>query len=301
MGRIAGHWAAAFAWVGLMPLLLREADSDGAVFSYAFACIAAVAVAALPGLRRAPVHQSLLPLFALFLVLRAGFSAVFGHQPVPWLLESLYVAGTLALAARLGRILESADSALETLGMGQGTERVASFDESQGEIYREIRRARRYERPASLVALSVAAGEDRAPGQLLREAQQALAQRYADGQVARLLLEETDAAAVITRRNSHFVVLLPEVDAVRARHLVLRLGNTVAARWKLRLCAGTASFPDQEVTFEGLLERAESELGAQRRASRPALSRLEGERERPRPALVPKARPTDAASGWPES
>lgn len=300
MKRIAGHWAAAFAWVSLLPLLLRDADPDGAVFSYLFACVSAIGVVVVPALRHAPIHQSLLPLFALFLVSRAGYSSLFGGQ-VPWAIETVYLLGTLGLARRLGRILESADAAIEMIGSDWATEQVASFEESQGEIYREIRRARRYERPASLVALSVAASDERNPDELMREVQQALTQRYADGQVAKLLLEETDAAALITRRNSHFVVLLPEVDAARARHLILRLGNTVAARWKLRLCAGSASFPDQEVTFEGLLERAESELGAQRRAPSPRRTGVEPEHGRSRPALVPNSRPGNAAPHWPES
>lgn len=268
MGTIMWLWAATFAWVGSIPLLFAGADRIGAglgAAAYAFAWLAAIVVVVVPTLRGAPLHRSLPLLLAVFVAARLLSSALLGAEPLRWLVECGYVGVAIALASRLGRAMASADQALEAIAAGRVREQVARFDEAQEEIYREIRRARRYERPASLIALSAAGADGRSVERLVREVQQELAQKYADGQVAKLLLHETDAAALVTRRDDHFVVLLPEVEADRAQRMAKRLGATAADRWGLQLCSGIASFPEQEVTFEGLLERAESELRVQER------------------------------------
>ena len=151
------------------------------------------------------------------------------------------------------------EEVLDEFGAGSEDERVDSFEEGQEEIYREVRRARRHEHPVTLMALSVS-GADAPVHRLMQEMQREVTEKFAAARGAKLLLHETDAAAVVTRRNDHFVVLLPHAGAVAARHVADRLTAAATERWGLELRSGIATFPDQEVTFEGLLERAESAL-----------------------------------------
>jgi GGDEF domain-containing protein len=78
--------------------------------------------------------------------------------------------------------------------------------------------------------------------------------------VADVLSQEVSHCDLIARRNDHFIMLLPETDREGANALARRLKETVEARLGLNLQAGTACFPEQEVTFTGLLERAELEM-----------------------------------------
>ncbi len=151
------------------------------------------------------------------------------------------------------------EEVLDQFGAGSEDERVDSFEQGQEEIYREVRRARRHEHPVTLMALSVS-GADAPVHRLMQEMQREVTEKFAAGRVAKLLLHETDAAAVVTRRNDHFVVLLPHTGAIGAQHMAQRLAATAAERWNLELSSGLATFPDQEVTFSGLLERAELAL-----------------------------------------
>jgi GGDEF domain-containing protein len=78
--------------------------------------------------------------------------------------------------------------------------------------------------------------------------------------VADVLSQEVSHCDLIARRGNHFIMLLPETDQEGAEALARRLKESVEARLGLTLQAGSACFPEQEVTFTGLLERAESQM-----------------------------------------
>jgi GGDEF domain-containing protein len=257
-------WTAVVAWLFAIPLAIPLAVPEyalGGLTSYAsaFGAVAAIAVVAIPSLRRLDVRWILVLLLLVFALGLIVLGEAVGQDPLQWLLALAYVGGAAILANRLGQKLVEFERGLEQLGAGSEDERVDSFEQGQEDIYREVRRARRYKHPATLMTLSVS-GANAPVRRLVREVQRQIVEKYASAQVAKLLLRETDAAAVITQRNDHFVVLLPHTGAVDARHMAQRLTAAAAERWGLELRSGIATFPDQEVTFTGLLERAESAL-----------------------------------------
>lgn len=264
MQAIAWLWTATVVWLFVIPSLLPERGvlAIGSEAS-AVAAAAAVALVGVPRLRRLDVRWTLLVLLPVLLGVRLLARGGVGELPLSEVLELGYVAGAVVLATGVGRRLLAFEGALQALTAGDDLP-AESFDEGQQEIYREIRRARRYERPATLMTVAASAVDAPVGGRLTPEVLRAITERYAASQVGRLLLHETDAAAVVTRRGDHFVVLLPETEQEAARAAARRLAAQAAERWGLDLQFGLASFPDQEVTLDGLLQRAESELRSER-------------------------------------
>jgi hypothetical protein len=263
MQAIAWRWAAAIGWLFVGPSLARE-GTGVSIGPEAGALGAGVAIAlvAIPGLRRLDVRASLVLVLPLFLGLQLLTGGGGAQGPLAGVVELGYVAGAVVLATGIGRRMIRFEEVLESLTAPGEEARAAPFDTGQEDLYHEIRRARRFERPAALVAFS-ASGADALPGgRLTTEVLQEITERYAAAQIGSLLLLETDAASVVTRRGDHFVVLLPETDGNAARQAAQRLAGEAERRWGLELRWGIASFPDQEVTLDGLLERAEAELQA---------------------------------------
>ncbi len=265
MQAIAWLWTATVVWLFVIPTLLPEHGvlAIGSEAS-AVAAAAAVALVGVPRLRRLDVRWTLLVLLPVLLGVRLLARGGVVELPLSEALELGYVAGAVVLATGVGRRLLAFERGLEALAAGGDDPPAESFDEGQQEIYREIRRARRYERPATLLTVASSAVDAPAGGRLTPEVLQAITERYATSQVGRLLLQETDASAVITRRGDHFVVLLPETEQAAARAAARRLAAQAAERWGLDLQFGIASFPEQELTLDGLLQRAESELRSER-------------------------------------
>src|SRR5262249_34946367 len=80
--------------------------------------------------------------------------------------------------------------------------------------------------------------------------------------------EETTGSTVIADRGEHFLVLLPESNRQEAEQVAQRIGRAAEERHGMKVRYGIASFPHQEITFDKLLETAEAELRAIRRAER---------------------------------
>jgi hypothetical protein len=179
------------------------------------------------------------------------------------LLEFGGSAVTLFLVSRLARGLGLAEEVLREFAIGPVRETPEPFARNQGEMYREVRRARRYERPLSLLAVSASGAQP--PAALARLAEQARAEslsRYVSAKLATLLDEETAGSTVIANRGEHFLVLLPESSRPEAEQVAKRLERAAEERHGMRLGFGIASFPHQEITFDKLLETAEAELRA---------------------------------------
>jgi GGDEF domain-containing protein len=84
--------------------------------------------------------------------------------------------------------------------------------------------------------------------------------KYINTRLANLLTEELEDSAVITQRNDHFVMLLPEVSSDEAPSVLKKLKSAAEDKLSLKLKVGVSTFPDRAVTFETLLEQAEAEM-----------------------------------------
>jgi hypothetical protein len=285
--------AAIIGWV----VLFTELDRRLAFFEigpagYALA-VASVFLLVIPALRRTSILAALALAFPIFcaLELLLATGPVRPGEVASSLLEFGGTGITVALAAGLARRLALAEEVLHEFALGPAREPVEPFSRGQGEMFREVRRARRHERPLALLALSASGAQPPAAlAALLEEARREGLDRYVASKVAALLDEQTAGSSVIADRGDHYLVLLPEAGRAEAEQLAKRLERVAADRHGIALRFGIASFPHQEITFDKLLETAESEL---REAERSA-PRSEPVRAAASARVVP---PTPAGSG----
>jgi len=131
------------------------------------------------------------------------------------------------------------------------------FSEGQGTIYREVKRARRYHRPLALIALKVNEADFQIVlPKMVKEVQQAMMREYTMAGIARILAENMHDFDTIAVRDNNFILVLPEISAEETAHIAQKLEDTVKEKMKVKLQVGTASFPNEAMTFESLVELA---------------------------------------------
>jgi hypothetical protein len=168
---------------------------------------------------------------------------------------------TVLLARRVGLGVADFENAVVNMTLGHFAERRTR----QGEIYREVQRARVYHRPLMLVALRAdEASVEVALDQVVREAQQAMMKQYVLAGVSKVLSDELDDYNIVAKRREHFLIVLPEMTPEKLPNVVNRLKKIVADRMGVTLKVGTAALSREVTTFEGLVQRAMSEIEDER-------------------------------------
>ena len=199
---------------------------------------------------------------------------------IPTLFELFSIGIGLFIVCELGRSLRFIERTVRDFAIPELSNSPLSFDASQGRLYQELRRARRYRRHLSVMALAVdpdTMAEEAVDDSLLMEMQRTNVVRFANAQVGTLLLEETNGCQIVTRRNGHFLVLLPETDPEGMAALSRRLEEEAQSRLGLRIRVGSASFPRDEVTLKRLVETAEAQMSV---SGAPRIRELERVRRR---------------------
>jgi GGDEF domain-containing protein len=263
--------AAAILWLFALYNVERlHAPINLASFVYVFSAGAALLVLVVPPLRRLGAHWLyLLPLPLYFALKRVlGYDIAGAALPIT-VTEICAIEISIALARRLALGLEELHEAVAAAMVGNLRDVSIPFEVGQSEIYREMRRARRHQRPLALLSIGLPDGglAVKSP-RLLEQLQRENLRRYATAQLANILAEEADDSDIIARRGDHFVTLLPEATYEEASLFAKRLQTHASAQLGLRLHVGVATFPDRELTFEKLVETAESEMQAYTAARR---------------------------------
>jgi hypothetical protein len=246
-------------WFFLLYNVERPVDMINiASFVYGFAFIIAVAVIAIPALHEWPFSQVVILLLPPYFLLKIYFG-----YPLDWAHLPIVVTeiATLVLTLLLARQIMERFTHLQE-GVARVTlshlEETSSFDDGQSQIYREIRRARRRQRPLALLAIkptaqSVSFSLDR----FLEEAKAEIIHHYIHASVANLLLTALEDYDIVTRRNDHFIVVLPETEEDELAETIDRLQREARNRLGIEFNIGKARFPDDAVTFGQLLTDAE--------------------------------------------
>jgi hypothetical protein len=138
---------------------------------------------------------------------------------------------------------------------------VDDADRIRAQMAGELQRARRHSRPLSLLAIRAAAGPS--PEQqdvLIRELARHHSARRAEVRLRELVERELSRCEITAASDGDLLVLLPETEAASAAALAARLDRACAGELGLSLRVGSASFPGDELTLNGLIERARRDL-----------------------------------------
>ena len=235
-----------------------------ATFVYVLVLVYAVLIILLRPLQRIPLYGLLLLSLLPYIILKieAGRAIMGTGLPIA-VTEICAIWITVVLIRQMSTGLEGFRESITKLTVGRLEKGTDPFDTGQSQIYQEIRRARRYQRPATLLAIgasehSLQISLDR----FVKDAQYEIVDKYVEARIANFLSTELGDLNIILQRDDHFIVLLPEADRDEALEIMNRLRTDGQESLGFDLQIGVATFPEEAVTFETLLQNAEEEMAS---------------------------------------
>ena len=234
--------------------------------AYVFVPAAALFTILIPRLRKAPLWVLLAVPVPLFLALKLwiGFP-VWGTELPLTVTEICVIEVTIILTRWVSNGVAELEDVIARITIGFVERLPEPFSKGQAEMYQEMSRARHYQRPLALMAVGVDEKSIHVVlDRLVQEVQQAMMKQYVLSDVARMLCDELEEYNVIARSNDHFLALLPEMTPEELADLSSRLRQAVTEEVGVELRIGTASFPQDALTFESLIEKATRNMGGER-------------------------------------
>lgn len=228
-------------------------------YTYIFVALTAAMTVMLPRLRWLSYWSLIFSSIVLFLMVK-----VFWHQHMIWgaaLPLTVTQVTAIVLTGLISRQINSGLREFEDVITGITFGRIGTlpkpFAEVQDSIYRELRRARRYQRPLSVVTLKIdEVSVHRVLPDMIKTVQQTMMHEYVLANVSRILDENMDDFGTITLRDNDFVLVLPEKTSNEAAAMAQKLRELIQAEMNIKLQTGLANFPDEAITFETLIETA---------------------------------------------
>ena len=238
-----------------------------ASFVYVFVAVCTVLLILSVRLAQLPLQWLFALVFPIYFLLKALLNYEIGGASLSLTITELSaITVTVVLARMIGLQFEEWRKIVTSLTLGELRDDLPSFDTGQAEIYREIRRARRHQRTAALLAVTAidtsgaSVGKHTPLYRFLEEVRRETLEKYVSARLAEFLVGELGDLAIITKRNGHFVTLLPETNRANLSDVLRKLQLSAKEKLGLQLKIGVSTFPDEAVTFERMLEDAESEM-----------------------------------------
>jgi hypothetical protein len=229
-----------------------------ASFVYVYVAVLVAVVLLVRWFQRAPVFWTFLIALPAYFLLKVLLGYQIGGSALPITVTEVSAIGiTIILARQVGSRVDELQKAVIELTIGSSRNPANVFSVDQGKIYREIRRARRYHRPAALMAVSATDESMKLTlHRFIREAQREITRKYVSARMASFLVKELDDFDIVTERDDHFIVLLPELSRKSLPELVDNLKAALNKNLGLDTRIGVSMFPDEAVTLESLVEKA---------------------------------------------
>lgn len=177
------------------------------------------------------------------------------------LVQLLLVLLTAVLAYDVARRVDQTDIALEKMAFSAYPNRAMDIQSAREIISAEITRSRRYHHPLALLAVRLEKNKDWGDLKNMKILADEILERFALAKVSKILSDHTRNTDLILRDDSgYFVVLCPETGQASLSILVNRITVAVKQNLEARIECGFASFPDEAITFDDLLNRAKERL-----------------------------------------
>lgn len=233
-------------------------------YVYVFVPLAAGVLIMVPRIfRRISLVWYILFAIIMFLVAKQLFAPPLVGYSLPLLITGIaFLTVTLLLARRVAEIVWDFEDTISNLTFQQLGLAPRMYETTETEdLYREVKRSRRYQHPLALMALRPEYDPDMIKlNPLMEDLQRTMANRYVQARMARLLSEELRDIDLVAIDEEVFYVLLPETTTEEGIATAERLARQVQEQLKIDVVIGQASFPDEAITLGGLLDTARARL-----------------------------------------
>ena len=195
---------------------------------------------------------------------------LFGNRPFldePYIYVTATEVTLLVIVAftaqRLSQYLDEFQQGLEMMTITLGGKHLQTVTKAANDIRRELTRSRHYHRPLSVIVVE----PDRQSfahslPRIIEEMQRATENRFARVKLAQTMEKHLRLMDLILEEesgNNHFIILCPEVDREGSAVIVERI-EAVMNQVGIAVQCRIATFPEDALTFEGLVNQAKAKL-----------------------------------------
>ena len=173
------------------------------------------------------------------------------------IVEAASLIISVLLAHNIAKYLEEFIAVINDITFGD-FDRVLPHEEALEDIKDELYRSRRFQHPLTLLVVRPESNSvETILNRTLQEVQQSIMERYVSVAIAKALRTQLRRTDHVYEKgdDGSFVVLTPETGNDRIPDIVRRI-NEAARQLNARLFYGAASFPEDSLAYEELLETA---------------------------------------------
>jgi len=196
---------------------------------------------------------------------------VFNDQPIlseqtilATLTEYILLLTGLYLAYEITTQIRRLENFVEEVYLPNHEQRIMKVQAAKEEINTEFIRSRRHQHPLSLLVVRPETKLTEAElKKATQEIQKHMISRFVSVSLAKIISREarrTDLIVSQSESDHRFLILCPETRGTDTINLAERIRSTVMDRLGININYGIASFPEEALTYEELLQRAEFQL-----------------------------------------
>jgi GGDEF domain-containing protein len=178
-------------------------------------------------------------------------------------IQFLLVEISAGLAFDVGRQIAVLNNLFEGLSASTYPNRTFEIAAAGDRISAELTRSRRYHHPLSLLIVELQKVRTKEEQIRFDNLQKDLLRRFAIAKVGQIISDRARETDLILREQTgRFLVICPETDYENSVVFAERIGRAVNENMGAGIVWSSASFPDEALTFDELLERAEQRLSS---------------------------------------
>lgn len=236
-------------------------------FTYVLVFISVVSIILIPKLRQLPLYNTYLAWTAVYLLLRF---MVFNQRPIIGGIHTYIFVTEVALltvsiwfAHHLAEQIYDFEEAVANITFTETDRRVQPLNVALEDIKIELTRSRRYKSPLSVLVVTPETNSIQvALHRTIMEVQRAMMNRYVLTSMSRVIsmaLRRTDMV-MEQHEKERFVILSPHTPGSDLQIVVKRIQDAISKQLGVNVKCGVASFPEDALTFDELLHKAEQNL-----------------------------------------
>ena len=242
-------------------------------FVYVLGCVAVLSTMAISAFWRIPRFALIAIWLGMYLILKL---LVFNNRPLIGgiytyltITELLMVFSLVFWAHAFSRQMHDVEEAIANITLFDVSKRVKRLEEAREDISTEFVRSRRHGLALSVVIVKMEKASVRANlNRAVQDVMQAMMSRYVYTSLVRAIDKDLRRTDIILEKmnDDEIVLLLPDTTSFGSFSLAERIQTVASRNLGISVSCGIASFPDEALTFDDLVRKAESYFPEQAKA-----------------------------------